>query len=200
MEIDTLAVSDVLITTEAVLTVAGLVLTLGTAILTVLLRKVWGPCRRWVCDINAAVKELQPNGGRSVLDRVRRLDNTIEELNARQRAVLDRDPVPVYECDPEGRCTYANIALCELFGLSEKDMLGFGWLESLHPDERIRVHGLWTECVRKRIPYECRYDVRDPGTHAVVPARTVAHPMLSKTGDLLGYHGTVRPLVGDIGR
>jgi PAS domain S-box-containing protein len=47
--------------------------------------------------------------------------------------------VAIYQTDAEGRCVYVNSALCDLFGLTEKEALGDGWLSRIHPEDRDRV-------------------------------------------------------------
>ncbi|HEX6691300.1 MAG TPA: PAS domain-containing protein [Burkholderiales bacterium] len=47
--------------------------------------------------------------------------------------------VAIYQSDSNGRCVYVNSVLCELFEISEKDALGLGWLDRVHPDDRARV-------------------------------------------------------------
>jgi len=47
--------------------------------------------------------------------------------------------VAIYQTDAQGRCVYVNSALCELFGLSEQEALGDGWLNRIHPEDRDRV-------------------------------------------------------------
>jgi PAS domain S-box-containing protein len=47
--------------------------------------------------------------------------------------------VGIYQSDAEGRCIYVNSVLCELFEVSEKEALGLGWLDRVHPDDRPRV-------------------------------------------------------------
>lgn len=47
--------------------------------------------------------------------------------------------VAIYQSDANGRCVYVNSVLCELFEISEKDALGLGWLDRVHPDDRARV-------------------------------------------------------------
>ena len=49
--------------------------------------------------------------------------------------------VAIYQTNSEGRCIYVNSALCEMFGLSEKEALGVGWLDKVHPEDRDRVSG-----------------------------------------------------------
>ena len=45
----------------------------------------------------------------------------------------------IYQSDAQGRCVYVNAALCELFGMTEKDAMGVGWLDRVHPEDRARV-------------------------------------------------------------
>jgi PAS domain S-box-containing protein len=47
--------------------------------------------------------------------------------------------VAIYQSDAEGRCIFVNSALCELFGLTEKEAMGVGWLDRVHPEDRERV-------------------------------------------------------------
>jgi PAS domain S-box-containing protein len=47
--------------------------------------------------------------------------------------------VAIYQSDAQGRCVYVNSALCELFEMSEREALGLGWLDRVHPDDRERV-------------------------------------------------------------
>ena len=47
--------------------------------------------------------------------------------------------VAIYQSDAQGRCTYVNSVLCELFGISEKEALGLGWIDRVHPEDRARV-------------------------------------------------------------
>lgn len=45
----------------------------------------------------------------------------------------------IYQSDAQGRCVYVNAAFCELFGMSEKDVMGLGWLARVHPEDRAQV-------------------------------------------------------------
>lgn len=56
------------------------------------------------------------------------------------RPVAARIPrVGIYQSDAQGRCVYVNAALCELFEMSEKDVMGLGWLDRIHPEDRAQV-------------------------------------------------------------
>jgi len=52
-------------------------------------------------------------------------------------STLDR--VGIYQSDEQGRCVYVNAALCRMFEMTEKEALGTGWTDRVHPDDRERV-------------------------------------------------------------
>ncbi len=47
--------------------------------------------------------------------------------------------VGIYQSDAQGRCVYVNAALCELFKMSDKEVMGVGWLDGVHPEDRAEV-------------------------------------------------------------
>src|SRR4029077_20220220 len=48
-------------------------------------------------------------------------------------------------------------------GQSEEEYTGFGWLESVHPEDRERVERDWRECVRTGKIFDDRYRIRTKG-------------------------------------
>jgi Amt family ammonium transporter len=63
------------------------------------------------------------------------------DMPADIRAFADAMPVPLWLCDPQGRCVFANRALREFIGCSLEDLLADGWLEFMHPDDRAHCAG-----------------------------------------------------------
>lgn len=141
----------------------------------------------WVRRLNSAIEELRPNGGRSIRDRIKRIDTTVQINAARVHVIMERDQMPIYECLPTGECSYANRSLCELFGLESEEMEGNGWLAALIPEDRERVFDTWRSAVAKQIPYECSYSLRTKA--GVEKVTTTAEPMWDTDGNLIGYHG-----------
>ena len=45
----------------------------------------------------------------------------------------------ILTADGDGQVSYANPAACELFWSTEQDLMGHGWLDAVHPDDRGRV-------------------------------------------------------------
>lgn len=62
-----------------------------------------------------------------------------------------------------------------------------GWLEAIHPDDRDRVQGAWTEAVATGRPYSCQHRIRSSsGGYAWVEARAVPIPQTGPVREWIG--------------
>ena len=96
--------------------------------------------------------------------------------------------VAIYQTDSQGRCVYVNAALCELFGMSEKDALGVGWLDRVHPEDRDRVSAA-RQYATSTIPvFHIEYRVHHNGSTRWVAAFSTA---LMEGGTFAGRIGTI---------
>lgn len=97
----------------------------------------------------------------------------------------------IYVCDATtGACTNCNTALAELYGLDKAAFRDSGWLSAVVPDDRISVYERWQESVRKKIPYELSYFVRNQRTDRKFRVITKAYPAVLADGTILCYVGT----------
>lgn len=97
----------------------------------------------------------------------------------------------IYVCDATtGACTNCNTALAELYGLDKAAFRDSGWLSAVVPDDRIPVYERWQESVRKKIPYELSYFVRNQRTDRKFRVITKAYPAVLADGTILCYVGT----------
>lgn len=141
--------------------------------------------------IDKVYAELTPNGGGSIKDKINQLSRDVTILRSGLSFSLALNPHCVFEADPTGSCTFANVALCELFGLPQTDMLGRGWLSVLDgSDVRERAWNTWTACVAKHLPYLDRYQVRNARTGERFWVRAHAIPA-GDPDSPLHYYGTV---------
>ena len=125
---------------------------------------------------------------RDVTER-RRANAALRESEARFRAISEAAPLGIFLTDPAGDCLYTNRAFFELTGRESCELLGRGWSEVIHPDDRDRVLGAWYEAARDRIPFDLIYRFlhRDGGSRWV---RTRSAEV--RIGDALtGYVGVV---------
>lgn len=99
-------------------------------------------------------------------------------------------PVGIFRSGPGGEVTYFNKQLLEIADLSEAEVLGNGWHQALHPDQREATAIEWNEAARERRQYrrEQVYLKKD-GSSSICFVQ--ATPIVSEQGDLLGHVGTV---------
>ena len=76
-------------------------------------------------------------------------------------------------------------------GQTREQLLGWGWLEAIHPEDRERVARTWGEALNARTPFQQEYRLRrQDGTHRHLQARAV--PVLEKDGSVREWVGAHR--------
>ncbi len=84
----------------------------------------------------------------------------LRQSEERFRLFADSIPGLMFVSDRSGQNTYTNRPFQQYTGLSAKDLLGEGWIEVLHPDDRERGLILWSEAVRSETIYDAEYRFR----------------------------------------
>jgi len=74
--------------------------------------------------------------------------------------LLDLSPQVVWFGRPDGRITYCNPYWYEYTGLSERQTLGYGWTEAIHPEDRDRVAGALQAGVKEGKDFEVELRLR----------------------------------------
>jgi PAS domain S-box-containing protein len=96
--------------------------------------------------------------------------------------------VGIYQSDAQGRCVYVNAALCELFGMSEKEVMGVGWLDRVHPEDRAEVEAARKHAVSSVPVFHVEYRLLLNGRTLWVAAFSTA---LMEGGTFKGRIGTI---------
>ncbi|MEO7031044.1 MAG: PAS domain S-box protein [Herbaspirillum sp.] len=115
-----------------------------------------------------------------------------QQLRAKQaelRAVNDASPLGLFRTDANGKCTYVNQTYEDMSGLHGTAALGTGWVQSIHPQDRLKIFQAWSRSSRKHQGYQDVYRfLHDDGS--VVWVSTKMAPILLD-GKLHGYAGSV---------
>lgn len=90
----------------------------------------------------------------------RAADAALRESEARFRALAEAHPGFVFESDAAGHNTYISRNFEDFTGLPTAALLGDGWMQALHPEDRARAAATWGEAVRAGGPYEAEYRFR----------------------------------------
>jgi diguanylate cyclase (GGDEF)-like protein/PAS domain S-box-containing protein len=112
---------------------------------------------------------------------------------ARQGALLNALPIPVWCADREGACSFVNRAWEQCTGRLADQARGASWLEAVHEADRERVAAAWAEAhaLGRRFEQEYRLLRADASFGAV---QHVALPLYDAEGMLAGYLGTCQDL------
>jgi two-component system sensor histidine kinase/response regulator len=120
------------------------------------------------------------------------LRETQEALRAseqRWRDLTEALPQLVWSAMPDGACDYFSAQWTDHTGVPEPDLLGWRWLETLHPDDREPTRKFWLDSVAERHPYDIEYRVRRrDGEYRWFKTRGV--PVRDSNGTIIKWFGT----------
>ena len=84
----------------------------------------------------------------------------IKRSEERYRSLVQGGAQVVWVAAPDGAMKEDSPEWRWITGQSEQEYTGFGWLESIHPEDRERVERDWRECVRTGKIFDDRYRIR----------------------------------------
>ena len=119
-----------------------------------------------------------------------RTEQALRESEARFRNISDHSPMMLWMSDPDGRCTHLNERWYQFTGQTAETGLGFGWLEAVHPDDRLAVEELFRRANDRQEAFRIEYRLRrsDGVSRWAIDA---ASPRFAEGGEYLGYIGSV---------
>ncbi|PSB02955.1 histidine kinase, partial [filamentous cyanobacterium Phorm 46] len=130
----------------------------------------------------------------SVKQRTAELTVAKEALQAQEerfRCLSSCSPAGIFMADFEGCYTYANPCCLAIYDLSLAEILGDGWENCIHPEDRSRVLSQWLDYTREAGEYAIEYRLQT--AEGIVRWINVGSaPMFSDSGELIGHVGTVR--------
>jgi two-component system sensor histidine kinase/response regulator len=94
---------------------------------------------------------------RSVRERRRRADH---EEQTRWRQVLEALPQLVWTATPDGLADYFSPQGSTLTGMRPDALLGWGWLDALHPDDRASTKESWSRAFTEGREYQAEHRFR----------------------------------------
>ena len=87
----------------------------------------------------------------------------IRRSEERYRSLVQGGAQVVWVAAPDGAMKEDSPEWRWITGQSEEEYTGFGWLRSVHPEDRERVERDWRECVRTGKIFDDRYRIRTKG-------------------------------------
>jgi PAS domain S-box-containing protein len=119
----------------------------------------------------------------------RRAEEALRGSEQRWRSLTEALPQLVWGAAPDGGCDYFSTQWTTYTGISESELLGWAWMEALHPDDREPTRQFWTESVAGRQPYDVEYRIRrSDGTYGWFKTRGT--PIRDADGSIVKWFGT----------
>ncbi len=98
-------------------------------------------------------------------------------------------PVGIFQTNSKGECIYANDRCCQICGLTPSEVLGYGWSQHLHPEDRARVLQEWRVVVGNNAVFKSEYRFAFNGRTVWVIGE--AAPERTSSGKVVGYVGAL---------
>ncbi len=115
-------------------------------------------------------------------------EDAIKQSEERYRSLILATSQIVWITDPEGRCEDTP-SMRAYTGQTEAEVVGYGWLDTIHPDDREGTVQVWSEAVQTKSLYEMEYRLRAAdGNYRYFQARAV--PILNEEGSIREWVGT----------
>lgn len=149
----------------------------------------------WISLVKTAIQDEEGGllgvlgMGRDITEQ-KAADLALRESERRFSTLVKQSPVGVFETDSRGRLTFANERMQKQTGRSQEQLLGNGWLMSVHSDDRAEFVREWHEALGAA--EEVAHELRLAGARGVVTwVACRIRPMRDGAGRVIGYLGTL---------
>lgn len=141
--------------------------------------------------LNDIMFEFRPNGGSTLRDKVVEIGNDIKVIKGERDATFQLSNDAMFKSDKNGHCVAANLALCNLLGATQEQMLGHGWLNFISESDRARVQQEWNNIIQDGVEISSYYYVDNPITGEMFPAHYRAIVARDKAGEIVSVIGLI---------
>lgn len=156
--------------------------------LTAMMAVACNAARNWTADEIALVGEVTERSWAHI-ERVRS-EEALRESEERFRNMADHAPVMIWVTESDGYCSYLSKSWYEFTGQTTDEGLGFGWLNAIHPDDRLRAEEIFAAATERREAFRIDYRLqqRDGEYRWAIDSAT---PRFELDGQFRGYIGSV---------
>ena len=126
---------------------------------------------------------------RDVTERVE-AEQRLQASETVYRTLAQSAPVGIFQTDREGGIVFANPRFAIVAGLAPEAVLGHGWRNAVHPDDRARLDAEWARCMAEGQPLLLNLRFLAPGG-IVTSVLCQNSPLLDPGGRFQGCVGTI---------
>ncbi len=120
----------------------------------------------------------------------KRMELALRESEERFRTMANSTPVMIWVADSDGEITFVNDQMLDFTGLPAQQVIGPGWQELIHPEDRPAVQNEWASALPQHRPLSLEYRLRRAdGEYRWV--LDTGSPRFAPDGSFQGYVGGV---------
>ena len=162
---------------------------------------------RSIPDLQADVKGIcyyvAPNGGGSLMDTVKRTEAAVSALAEQVDLIIQTawaendsdDEIGRFHCNAFGETTYVNQLYARWLGVGKSELMGWNYLNFVHPDDVDRVRQHWEVCRSEHRQYRSRHRLV-AADGEVFEVEVVATP-IPESAPIKRWIGSIRRLGND---
>lgn len=110
----------------------------------------------------------------------------LEESESRFRTMAENSDVLIAIADENSYATYFNKAWVDLTGRPMEELLNYGWVDLVHPEDRDNYFNKYMDSFKNRVPFTSEFRILNSGgNYCKLIARVV--PRISPEGIFSGY-------------
>jgi len=150
--------------------------------------------RKSIAELTSFIKEkLTKNGGSSIFDAIKRIEERQMASDSRQSALLNDSKNGYFFCDLHGKNSWVNRTYARLLDCGTNELLGFGWRKFIKTEELARYSKIWENAFKDGCEFEETVDFVNAhnqriGLHISVSA------VQNEKGETVSYIGQVTAL------
>ena len=115
-------------------------------------------------------------------------ESVLREAEERYRALVEATSTTVWHATPEGALSFVGDVWTQVSGQSVEEILKWGWLEAIHPDDRENTIAVWQNSLSKKTFYAAEFRILTvAGEYRWFAASAV--PIFDKNGEVREWVG-----------
>jgi two-component system CheB/CheR fusion protein len=119
----------------------------------------------------------------------KQLEHTLRDQASQLRQMADALTNLIWSFRPDGACDYVGPQWEKYTGVPAADLVGYAWLELLHPDDRERARAGWNAALKASSDFIIEFRVRERnGEYRWFQSRTV--PIRDAQGVVVKWYGS----------
>lgn len=147
-----------------------------------------------IADLDAFVRaKLSPNGGSSISDSIKRIENRQISSDARSNALLNDSAQGIFFCATSGKNLWVNRTYARILGCGTNELLDYGWRKFIKTAELERYGKVWQAAFHDGCEFEDEVEFIDVG-HQKIKVLINVVAVKDSSGNTASYIGQVTKL------